>query len=76
MQGSDEHRKTAQVLKKILGAHLYSKVDIMLEYKNTKKGWFLKERHVPRGPYLGCQKQQKSRQDGSRNQMTRLISRS
>ena len=41
------------------GGHLYSKVDIIL--KNTEKGWFFKERHVPHGPCLGCQKQQKSR---------------
>ena len=33
----------------------------MLEYKNTEKGSFFTERQVPRGPCLGCQKQQKSR---------------
>ena len=38
--------------------HLYSKVDIMIEYINTEKVWFFKK-HVPRGPCLGCQKQQK-----------------
>ena len=43
------------------GGHLYSKVDIMLEYKNTEKGSFFTERQVPRGPCLGCQKQQKLR---------------
>ena len=43
------------------GGHLYSKVDIMLEYKNMEKGSFFTERQVPRGPCLGCQKQQKSR---------------
>ena len=46
------------------GGHLYSKVDIMLEYKNTEKGSFFTERQVPRGPCLGCQKQQKSRKKG------------
>ena len=45
----------------IPGGHLYSKVDIMLEYKNTEKGSFFTGRQVPRGPCLGCQKQQKSR---------------
>ena len=29
-----------------VGEDLYSKEDIMLEYKNTEKGWFFKKRHV------------------------------
>ena len=32
---------------KLSRGHMYSKVDIMLEYKNTQNGWFFKERHVP-----------------------------
>ena len=41
---------------------MYSKVYIMLEYKNTEiKGVVFKGRHIPRGSCLGCQKQQKSR---------------
>ena len=43
------------------GGHLYSKVDIMPKYKNTERGCFFMERHVPCRPCLGCQKQQKSR---------------
>ena len=45
----------------ILGGHLYSKVDIVLKYKNLEKGCFFKERHIPHGPCLGYQKHQKSR---------------
>ena len=43
------------------GGPLVFKMDIMLEYKNTEKGSFFTDRQVPRGPCLGCQKQQKSR---------------
>ena len=44
--------------------HLYSKVDIMLEYKNMEKGWFFKERHVPGGALFKVSKAAKIMKKG------------